>query len=715
MLALSAALTAHTVPAHSQDTTANQALEDLIPDSAVENPAEWAQQRETQQAQPSQPLADTPLEPDSPMAELPQLEVEWPDGLQLETPEPLVPLDTAEEDDPFASLRGLRRPDRPELDLIEIDDKLVLAFPQTTDDQDINSFPERSDFIARFRPLSTIQELGDSEENIAQLSARARADEELLRRLLRIYGYYDAQVIRTVGALRPGQEEADTQARVRFNIIPGDRYAFGAINLGTLSTAPDAEDLRAAFEIVRGDPLYSDKLVAEQRDLDSALGESGYPFAKIADPEFLVDHARLEGDLDMAVTPGGKFVFGEVTSSDPAFLSGEHLATIARFDPGETYQRSLELDLRRAIIATGLVSSAAITTREVTPATPTEPGEVALDVELQRAKLRTITGAIGIGSEDGVKLEASWEHRNLFPPEGSLKVRGIAGTQEQLLGVSFKKNNFRKRDQVLLLDTYASNIESEAVEARTLAVRGSFERLSNLLFQRPFSWSAGSEILLTDERNRVTNGIARPRQTFLIASVFGSATIDTSDSLLDPTQGFRLTGFLAPEVSRSNNTEVFYLRGQVDASYYKSIGSGTVLATRGRYASVQGAETFQIAPSRRLYAGGGSSVRGYGYQAVGPRDEFDEPTGGRSLVEFSLEARVDTGLLDGAVQLVPFIDAGSVSLDSTPDFRAIKYGAGLGLRYKTGFGPIRVDVGVPLNPGPDDGPFAVYVSLGQAF
>ena len=704
-------------PAYAKDSLGSQELEGLIPDAAVERPEDWAQQQATDQGQ-GEADTTTPalvpntavLDPDSPLAGLPQFQTEWSNDLQLEAIEGIDPLAEGETGNTFANLPQLKQQETPEINLVEINRKLVLGFPI-----DAADFPEQPDFISRFRALSTIEGLGNSEQNIAQLSARAREDEELLQRLMRNYGYYNAQIIRGVGTAQRGDDTADTRTRVRFDIIPGERYDFGTIILGTLSSAPDAEGLRAAFEIVQGDPLNSDKLVEEQRDLDAVLGENGYPFAEIADPELLVDHSREEGDLTMPVTPGGKYVFGQLNSSDPAFLSSKQLARIARFDPGDTYRRSLELDLRRAIVATGLVSTVAITPRELTPPTETEPGEITLDVDLQKAKLRTIAGAIGYGSEDGVKLEASWEHRNLFPPEGSLKVRGIVGTQEQLFGVSFKKNNFKKRDQVLFLDAYASDIESEAVAARSVALRSSFERVSNLLFQRPFSWSVGSEVLLTDERNRVTDGVERPRETFVIAGLFGSATLDASDSLLDPTEGFRVTGYLAPEVSRSNGTEVFYLRGQADASYYQPVGSGTVLATRGRFATIQGADTFQIAPSRRLYAGGGSSVRGYGYQAVGPRDEFDDPTGGRSLVEFSLEARIDTGLMDGAVQIVPFVDAGSVSFDSTPDFRSIKFGAGLGLRYKTGFGPIRVDVGVPLNPDPDDSPVAVYVSLGQAF
>jgi translocation and assembly module TamA len=134
-----------------------------------------------------------------------------------------------------------------------------------------------------------------------------------------------------------------------------------------------------------------------------------------------------------------------------------------------------------------------------------------------------------------------------------------------------------------------------------------------------------------------------------------------------------------------------------------------------RAATIQGAGIDDIAPSRRLYGGGGASVRGYGFQGVGPRDAAGNPTGGASLLEFAIEARVETPLFGGAVELVPFIDAGSVARGSTPDFDEIRFGAGVGLRYKTTFGPIRVDVATPLNPTEFDSPVVVYVSLGQAF
>ena len=693
----------------AQDRSTVPELEDLIPDSALDDPEAWAEQgvppdaAETAEA-PIPPELDT----DAPMAELPDFAVPWPEDIELQALEELEPDESIE----FAENPYEIEPLLEDGYEVEISDQLAIVLPSER-----SLFPEQDEFIDRFSSLSTIEELDSDEDNLAQLAARAREDEELLNRLLRIYGYYDAQIYRTVGGLDAGTGEAvaESEGRVRFDVVPGQQFTYGRVNLGRLSESDDYGDLRRTFEVRPGDPVLQDTIVQERFDLDERLGETGYVFAEIDNPELLIDYARVEGDLSMPVRPNGKYNFGAVTSDMPEFLSGEHLADIARFEPGDLYRRSDELDLRRAILATGLVSSVTITPREVEAPAPDDPGTVVMDVGITPAPLRTITAGIGYGTEEGFRVEGSWEHRNLFPPEGMLRVRGILGTQEQLAGITFRRNNVSGRDRVLTLDAYASTIDTVAYDARTVALTGTFERRSTLLFQKPLTWGVGAEVIATQEREATADGVLGPRQTYFIGAVFGSATIDTSDSLLNPTEGFRIGGRLSPEVSRTNEFNSFYVRSQVDGSYYQSIGSNIVAAGRVRVASIPGVPTEAVAPSRRLYAGGGGSVRGYGYQRIGPTNDLGDPSGGRSLLELSAEARVQTGFLDGAVQVVPFVDAGTVANGATPDFDEIKIGVGVGMRYLTGFGPIRVDVGVPLNPGPNDSPVAVYVGLGQAF
>lgn len=719
----------------SEPAPVPQSLDDLIPTDAVNNPEAWAAagvansspvlEPDSVLANAADPLSDEALAEFLPPAD-PRIQ-DAIDGVfadfALETPEPL-PADPELES--LASIAAPVLDELPELAETRIGSTLVLALPAGED-----AFPEKDEFVQRFRDLSTLRALDDGDENAPQVAARARADEELLGDILRTYGYYNGEVVRQLsGGRRAGAngengdaaaEAASREPSVRFDILPGTRYRFGRIDLGQLPALPepDASRLIAAFGIEPGDPLYADRIVERELELRVALGESGYPFAEVAEPALLIDHARTEGDLALPVQPGGKYVFGEVVSNDPRFLSGRHLARIARFDEGDVFQQSLETDLRRAIIATGLVSSATVTPRETRAPQDGQPGEVALDVEFERAPLRTIAGAIGYGTEDGFKVEGRWEHRNLFPPEGALRLRGILGTREALASVGIRRNNFLGRDQVLTVDLFASDITTLAVDSRGGGMRATFEKVSNILFQKPVSWQVGGELLYTDERNfnrrlRNETDLTLPRRAFLIGGLFGSITLDASDDLLDPSEGYRATLFVAPEVSRSDGSESFYLRSQADAAYYQSLGS-TVLAGRVRAATIQGAGIDSIAPSRRLYGGGGASVRGYGFQGVGPRDDFGNPTGGASLLEFSLEARVETPLFGGAIEVVPFIDAGSVARGSTPDFDEIRWGAGIGIRYKTTFGPIRVDVATPLNPTEFDSPVVVYVSLGQAF
>ncbi|RDC59320.1 hypothetical protein HME9302_00507 [Alteripontixanthobacter maritimus] len=689
----------------AQDLDAPLRLEELIPDEAVENPEEWAADGAPRDAA----IDREDIDPDSPLATIPAIGVPWPTEADLPQLAPLQPLE-AEDDIRFTELELPGRVAPTEIDLVTLSQELALAFPAGDD-----AIAVQDEFVGKFEALSKIEELESDEQNVAQLAAQARADQTLLTDLLQAYGYYDAEIRRTVGSVQTDDDAELERPAVRFDILPGTRFTFGEVNLGALDTAPDYAALRASFEIMPGDPLDNFRIVEEQADLDRALGESGYPFAAIDAPELVVDHEDFTGDLTLPVQPGGKYVFGAVNSSLPDFLSSKHLAGIARFDEGDVYKRSMALDLRRAIIATGLASSVTVTPREVVPPSANGPGTVAMDIGLEKAPLRTIAGSIGYGTEEGFRVAASWEHRNLFPPEGALRLRGIAGTQEQLAGITFTKSNFGKRDRILTLDAYASTIDSDAFDARTIAASAIYERQSTLLFQKPVSYNVGLELVATQERPAAVNGVSGPRETFFVAAVPAGVLLDSTDDLLDPTEGFRLGGRISPEVSRNQGTQSFYVRSNIDASYYRRISEKIVVAGRTRLASIPGTGLQNIAPSRRIYAGGGGSVRGYGFQQIGPRDNLGEPSGGRSAVELAVEARIRTRFFDGAVSVVPFLDMGSVGRDPLPSFGEIKIGAGVGMRYHTGFGPIRVDVGVPLNPGPDDSPVAVYVSLGQAF
>jgi translocation and assembly module TamA len=339
---------------------------------------------------------------------------------------------------------------------------------------------------------------------------------------------------------------------------------------------------------------------------------------------------------------------------------------------------------------------------------------VDLDVKLTPAPSHTIAGELGYGTGEGARLEASWQDRNFVNPEGALTLRGIAGTREQLAGIEFRRNNFHARDHVLDFQLSASHTKFDAYSARTIRFLGNLERQSNIIWRKTWTWGIGTEFLATDERGVFENPAEKETKTFLIGALPLSLSYDGSDDLLNPTTGFRASVRFSPEISAKGGS-FFYTRAQVDGSAYYPIGSSTVLAGRVRFGSIFGADAPSIAPSRRFYSGGGGSVRGYGYQRVGPRDFEGDPVGGKTLSEFALEARFRLNAFGGNFGLVPFFDGGSLTNKVTPGFNGWQFGAGIGVRYYSSFGPIRIDVGTPLNRREGDSRIAVAVSLGQAF
>src|SRR3546814_9719979 len=163
--------------------------------------------------------------------------------------------------------------------------------------------------------------------------------------------------------------------------------------------------------------------------------------------------------------------------------------------------------------------------------------------------------------------------------------------------------------------------------------------------------------------------------------------------------------------TRFPSTTLFRSRTLVEASAYYPVSDSLTIAGRVRAGSILGVDRDDLAPSRRYYGGGGGSVRGYGYQRLGPFDPNGDPVGGRSINEFALEARYRFGNFG----IVPFVDAGNAYESTFPKGSDLRFGAGIGARYYTNFGPLRIDVATPLNPRPGDGRVALYISIGQAF
>jgi translocation and assembly module TamA len=579
------------------------------------------------------------------------------------------------------------------------------------------------DLEGRFRSLSALDKGDGQAANGAVISARAREDERLALSILHSEGYYDAVVTSRV---EPVPNETN-RSIATISAVPGPRYKLGAIAVTGPDTLPPGL-ARDALELKPGDPIVAADIEAGEANVLLRLPQNGYPFVELGRRDVLLDPATQLADYTLPVDSGPRSSFGGVTTTGKLAFDARHVGVLTRFKPGDLYDSRKVDDLREAMVATGLFSSVAVEPVRTGQPGPDGTERVDLRVVQQAGPPRTLAAQAGFATGQGFTLRGSWTHRNLFPPEGGLIVSGVAGTQEQGASVTFRRNNAGRRDRTVSLTLNASHQDYEAYEAFTAQLAGRISRESTPIWQKRWTWNYGFELITTDERRKLP-GRTLGDGTYFIGALPAQLGYDRSNNLLDPTKGFRLTGRISPEISqRAKGSMEQYVRTLIDGSAYYPAGDSFVLAGRVRFGSIVGAPRDEIAPSRRLYAGGGGSVRGFGFQELGPRQvvpnpDFDPtepdkepetlsvPLGGRSVNEFAIEGRYRFGNYG----VVAFLDAGQVYEGSTPKLSDLRFGAGIGGRLYTNFGPLRVDVATPLGRRRGESWITLYVSIGQAF
>ena len=561
---------------------------------------------------------------------------------------------------------------------------------------------------AQWKSLSALRDGGGKAANGVQVQARAREDEALAVRLLKSLGYYDGSAISAVEA-NPPTPGAPVRYKATVTATPGPLYTLSSVTIDAGPVTPP--DLLAAnFALKMGDAIEAARIQGAEANLQLIAPQRGYPFLKIGDRDILLDDQTPTGAYTLPVDTGPRASFGRLTTAGDPVFGLDHLNVFPRFKEGDLYDSRKTDDLRDALTATGLFSSLAVTPQRTGRTNP--DGTEGVDLLVQQAKgpPRSLGGTLGYSTGQGLRLEGQYQHRNLFPPEGALIASLIAGTQEQGLSGTFRRANAGKRDRTFSAIAAANHSNYDAFNAFTftLAARWSYD--STPIWQKRITYAYGGELVGTNESVFDFAQNKKVRRTYGIAALPGQVRWDTSDDLLNPTRGYRLKLNVSPEAAVSGAVRP-YARTMVEGTIYKSFSPSLVFAARARAGSIFGIARDDLAPSRRYYGGGGGSVRGYGYQRLGPFDPNGDPVGGRSLNEFAVEARYRFGNFG----IVPFLDAGNSYASVFPSASDLKFGAGVGGRFYTNFGPFRIDAATPLNKRKGDSKLALYLSLGQAF
>nr|WP_285019862.1 BamA/TamA family outer membrane protein [Novosphingobium sp. fls2-241-R2A-195] len=563
-----------------------------------------------------------------------------------------------------------------------------------------------ADLESQFNSASALKKGDGKAANSAMVAARLTEDSQLMQTVLASEGWYSPQV-RT--RMDPSSDQADPSLIAVIQVNPGKRYVFSDIQVKADPTVPSGL-IADNFPLKVGEPIVAERVQGAEARVAVALPENGYPFAEVGQRDILLDQDAGDGVYTLPVMVGPRGRFGGFTTDGDMAFDADHIQVLARFKRGELYDSRKVDDLRKALVATSLFSTVAVEPQKTGEQVGDGTEYVTLHVKQDAGPPRTIAGSLGYAAGEGITAQATWTHRNMFPPEGALIAHAIAGTRQQGAGVTFRRSNAGKRDRTFELVAEAFHNDYDAYSAYTGRIAARIARDSTPIWQKRYTYAFGVEMLGTAETDYDAASGGRKRRTYYVAGLNGQVGFDTSDDLLNPTKGYRLTTLVQPEATVRGGFDP-YVRARLDASTYYPFSDSFVLAGRMRLGTIQGAGLFDIAPSRRLYAGGGGSVRGFAYQALGEQAPDGNPVGGRSLNEASVEARYRFGNYG----VVAFVDAGQAYRETMPQFNDLRYGVGIGGRFYTNFGPMRLDVATPINRRPGESRFNLYVSIGQAF
>ncbi|MDD6088018.1 MAG: BamA/TamA family outer membrane protein [Desulfovibrionaceae bacterium] len=553
------------------------------------------------------------------------------------------------------------------------------------------------------------------------LERRALQDKKTAERILRSKGYYDGTVSCDINwqampvdihlSLSEGQQYVIGKTLV----LCGDGNQSGDISQKMMADRlQDAEKMHLVpipctldpFGARKGDPAEAERLLNASVNLEETLKQSGYPFAAVKSEKYRLYRssktvgATLYVDTGPLLRMGSVRVRGEQKSSE---VSETYLNHLIAWHYGQYWDENRIHAYQTELMQTGLFSS--IHTEAQKDAAVKDGDIVPVLLTVRDAPFQSIGGGMSFSTDNGLGINGKWEHRNLFGSGETFRISAPIMEKKQALITSFRKPAFLRRDQTFTAEAETFN-ESYAAysQSAAYAVAGIERRLHGDWK----GWAISGRI--SAEGGRIDDGIVR--ENYALLGLPLELRYDSTDSLLNPSKGMRTVFSVTPYTGRYRKALTF-ARMRADISGYFPVFENLTAAAKISFGSLTEDNAYNIPASFRFYSGGGSSVRGYKYQGIGPRDNNGDPAGGLSLTEVNCELRYR---ISESLSLVPFIDGGMVYEDSVPKFgKDLLWGAGMGIRYHTPIGPVRMDVAVPLQDHRHHKAVQLYFSIGQAF
>lgn len=535
---------------------------------------------------------------------------------------------------------------------------------------------------------------------------RARTALESAQALLRSEGYYQP-------TLQDDVEGEDKPVAI-VTVTPGRRFELGETKVNWIAPVPDAETATAAVADIGlkvGDPGRAADILAAEGQIVARLSREGYADAKAEPRRVVVDHATFTVQPNFNIASGALVRLDGVRVRTRGPTNPQWVAGLAPWKTGDRYDPEDVAELERRLLDTGVYDGVGVS---LSP-----PDQIDADglrpviVTLSDRPRSLLEAGATYSTAEGAGVDVFQTRFNRLGRAATLKYGGRYASIDSRLGGEASLPHWGRPGRTLKLSSYLVNEQTDAYDRSAISLAADLsQRIGKTSF---FTYGVGVDAgRYTENRfDPITEAPITFDRDLAIVTGRASAFMDRSNDPLDPTRGFRLYVSAQPTAVTGEDT-ILFLRTESQATGYLPLqdGARTVLAGRARLGSIIGGQELTVPSDRLFYSGGGGSVRGYSYQSINPRLPNNKPRGGLSLFETSLEVRHDIGQ---KFQAVAFVDAGAVGFLATPNFNNMRYGAGVGVRYKLPFGPVRADIAIPLDKREGDANFQLYISIGQAF
>jgi translocation and assembly module TamA len=541
--------------------------------------------------------------------------------------------------------------------------------------------------------------LPDRDAPESLFDAERIAEEAAQRALvwLRSEGYYGATVT---------PEASENPPAARLIIELGQRFTFEDPRITYQADAPNTDASRAADEAIatvrRREPARAAVVLQAESDALISLQRNGYADATALDRRVVVDHATNQVATEFRFSVGDLARLGGIRTEPSTILRQGFVEDLRNWEVGDVYSPQALARLRRDITSTGAVSLAST---QLAP--PNEAGLRDVILSIEPARRHAYELGVSYSTTEGAGVQAEWTRRNLTGRADSLNVAVTLAEMQQGVTASLTRPHAAGLGHAATFGASADREQLEAYTRQGVALFASVDASTRLRTATSYGVRASA-----DEYDDVVGAV----RDAVVFSAFGNWRHDTTAFTLDPTDGAITEFRLEPSVSTGDET-LGFVRATAEGRIYESVGENDHLtfaarARAGWLEAVTGNPN-DVPPDRRFYAGGGGSVRGYGYNSIYPqeRDLLGLTPGGQGSLEGSLEAR---WRFDDRWGAAAFVDAGT-AFDDWSEATDLSWGVGFGARYNLGFAPLRIDVAFPLDEEERNGDFALYISLGQAF